>query len=69
MRLPIPFGSLLVLVAIQSCCAEIINFDRAAVGVVPADWTVAMTHKGGPPKWEIFEDNEQRGVHHGDRGI
>jgi hypothetical protein len=64
MRLPIPFGSLLVLVAIQSCRAEIINFDRAAVGVVPADWTVAMT-----PKWEIFEDNEQRGVHHGDRGI
>src|SRR5881397_1211298 len=27
--------------------AEIINFDSASPGAVPAGWTVAMTHKGG----------------------
>jgi hypothetical protein len=57
MRLPIPFGSLLMVAALLPCRAETINFDRAASGSVPAGWTVAMTHQGGPPKWEVLEDN------------
>ncbi len=35
---------------------QVINFDSAAVGAVPAGWTVAMTHTGGAPKWEILKD-------------
>ena len=37
--------------------AEIINFDSASPGAVPAGWTVAMTHKGGAPKWEVLKDD------------
>ena len=36
---------------------EIIRFDRAAEGSLPSGWTVAMTHAGGPPKWEIVRDD------------
>ncbi len=35
---------------------QTINFDSAAVGSVPAGWTVAMTHTGGAPKWEVLKD-------------
>ncbi len=35
---------------------QTLNFDSAAVGTVPAGWTVAMTHTGGAPKWEILKD-------------
>jgi hypothetical protein len=38
------------------CRAEMINFDTADSGTTPAGWTVAMTHKGGPPKWQIVKD-------------
>jgi len=38
------------------CRAETINFDTADSGTTPAGWTVAMTHKGGPPKWQILRD-------------
>lgn len=54
--LPIPLVSVLVL-AIGPCPAEIINFDHAAPGAAPAGWTVAMTHQGGAPRWEIIEDS------------
>ena len=37
--------------------AQTINFDSAAVGSVPAGWTVAMTHAGGAPKWEVLKDD------------
>ena len=47
---------LLVLAAAAFCGAQTINFDSAAAGSVPAGWTVAMTHAGGAPKWEIRED-------------
>jgi len=43
--------------ALLPCRAETINFDRAASRSVHAGWTVAMTHQGGPPKWEVLEDN------------
>jgi hypothetical protein len=36
---------------------EIINFDSAQPGSVPAGWTVAMTHNGGAPKWEVLKDD------------
>src|SRR5262245_53619642 len=36
--------------------AEKIRFDQAAVGTTPAGWTVAMTHSGGAPKWEVIRD-------------
>jgi hypothetical protein len=38
------------------CFAETVNFDKAAPGAVPPGWTVAMTHKGGAPQWEILKD-------------
>src|ERR1035437_8469094 len=40
-----------------ACSAEKIDFDNAAPGAVPSGWTVAMTHKGGAPKWEILKDD------------
>jgi hypothetical protein len=39
-----------------ACSAETINFDTATPGALPPGWTVAMTHKGGAPKWEIVKD-------------
>jgi hypothetical protein len=33
-----------------------INFDSAQPGSVPPGWTVAMTHNGGAPKWEVLND-------------
>jgi hypothetical protein len=47
---------LLVPAAFALAGVQTINFDAAAVGSVPAGWTVAMTHTGGPPKWEIRQD-------------
>lgn len=39
------------------CFAQTVNFDTSTVGAVPSGWTVAMTHKGGAPKWEIVKDD------------
>ena len=36
--------------------AETIRFDSVAPGSLPADWTVAMTHTGAAPKWEVRHD-------------
>jgi hypothetical protein len=36
---------------------EVIRFDRAAKGIVPPGWVVAMTHAGGTPQWEIVQDD------------
>jgi hypothetical protein len=36
---------------------EIIRFDRSTEGSLPSGWTVAMTHAGGAPKWEIVRDD------------
>jgi Domain of Unknown Function (DUF1080) len=43
--------------AAGACFAETINFDNGTPGAAPAGWTVAMTHKGGAPKWEIVKDD------------
>ena len=34
----------------------VITFDSAQVGKIPPGWVVAMTNRGGPPKWEIVKD-------------
>ena len=36
---------------------EVIRFDRSSEGTLPSGWTVAMTHAGGAPKWEIVRDD------------
>ena len=36
--------------------AEIIRFVNSVPGKLPSGWTVAMTHAGAPPKWEIVRD-------------
>jgi hypothetical protein len=36
--------------------AETFNFDSAQPGSLPPGWTVAMTHTGGAPKWEVLND-------------
>lgn len=56
MRLPLQFGGSLVVVTLLSG-AELINFDDAKPGTLPAGWTIAMTHQGGPPKWEVLQDS------------
>ena len=50
-------GVLAILVLAALCEAQTINFDSAAVGSVPAGWTVAMTHTGGAPKWGVVKDD------------
>ena len=34
----------------------LISFDNVKPGPLPRGWTVAMTHDGGPSKWEILAD-------------
>jgi hypothetical protein len=41
----------------QSARSAVIRFDGTAVGSLPAGWTVAMTHAGAPPRWEIVRDD------------
>src|SRR5947208_16698978 len=36
---------------------EVIRFDLSAEGSLPAGWSVAMTHAGGAPRWEIVRDD------------
>jgi hypothetical protein len=51
MRLP-----LLLFVLSALGAAQTIGFDSAQPGSVPPGWTVAMTHTGGAPKWEVLND-------------
>ena len=48
--------ALIVLLATVPAFAEAINFDSEKPGAMPSDWAVAMTHSGGPPKWETRSD-------------
>ncbi len=36
--------------------AEVVRFDNCVPGKLPMGWTIAMTHEGGPPRWEIVQD-------------
>ena len=42
--------------AVFSASAEVVRFDNCVPGKLPAGWTVAMTHDGAPPRWEIVQD-------------
>src|SRR5438046_1311185 len=57
MRMQITIGSILGLSTLSICGAETINFDQARIGSIPAGWTIAMTHEGGAPKWEVVKDD------------
>lgn len=48
---------LFVCATIGASMAETITFDATAAGTLPAGWTLAMTHKGGAPKWEVVADD------------
>jgi hypothetical protein len=37
--------------------AETIRFDSVPPGLLPPDWTTAITHTGAPAKWEIRRDS------------
>ena len=41
---------------IRAAQADVIRFEQAAPGKLPAGWSVAMTHAGAPPRWEIVHD-------------
>ena len=49
--------ALIAALSAATCFAETVNFDNSAAASVPAGWTVAMTHKGGAPKWEVVKDD------------
>ena len=36
--------------------AQVIRFDADTAGKLPRAWSVAMTHDGAPPRWEIVRD-------------
>ena len=36
--------------------AEVVRFEADRPGTVPRGWSVAMTHNGGAPRWEIVRD-------------
>ena len=57
MKLRITIGSILALTAFPVCPAQTINFDRAQAGSTPDGWTIAMTHQGGAPKWQVLQDD------------
>ena len=45
----------LLAVLLQSVAqGEVIRFDRAEPGSLPAGWTIAMTHAGGAPNGRSF---------------
>jgi len=47
---------LIVALPISAARLETVRFDQAIPGKLPADWTVATTHAGAPPRWEIVRD-------------
>lgn len=51
-------ASLIILVFSATAIAGtlVVNFDSTAVGTVPDGWSVAMTHTGGAPKWQVLKD-------------
>jgi len=48
--------SWLVSVGLMASAGRVINFDNAPLGMTPPGWTVAMTNRGGAPRWEIRKD-------------
>lgn len=50
-----PLG-LLVSFSLIASPVRIVNFDSGIVGETPKDWTIAATHPGTMPRWEILRD-------------
>jgi hypothetical protein len=48
--------SWLVAFGLLASTGKVINFDTETIGKTPPNWTVAMTHHGGAPQWEIRKD-------------
>lgn len=36
---------------------QTMNFDSVNVGTLPPNWSAAMTHAGGAPRWEVLADS------------
>jgi hypothetical protein len=53
MRILLLLITVLRMIAAQ---ADVIRFEQARPGKLPAGWSVAMTHAGAPPRWEIVRD-------------
>src|SRR5215471_14724268 len=51
-----PVYLLLGLLGCSTASAETIRFDEGKPGSLPLGWTIAMTHAGGEPRWEITRD-------------
>jgi hypothetical protein len=47
---------LVTVLPISAAQSEMVRFDQAVPGKLPVGWTVAMTHAGAPPHWEIVRD-------------
>jgi hypothetical protein len=45
-----------LLVVLSLLAAPVFDFELSAPGSFPEDWSVAMTHDGGAPRWEIRVD-------------
>jgi hypothetical protein len=41
----------------HAASAELLRFDDTAIGSVPIGWSVAMTHAGSQPRWQIVRDS------------
>jgi hypothetical protein len=48
--------SWLLVFGLGASAGTVVNFDSEILGKAPPGWTVAMTNRGGPPKWEIRKD-------------
>jgi hypothetical protein len=46
----------LVLLAQTLTPGQKMHFDECAPGRLPPNWSVAMTHEGLPPRWEVVRD-------------
>ena len=57
MRLRAPVFVCLPIAAFCIAQDQTINFDRASAGSIPEGWSIAMTHQGGQPKWEVLKDD------------
>ena len=48
--------SWLLAFGLTASTARVVTFDNGPLGQTPPDWTVAMTHSGRAPRWEIVRD-------------
>ena len=53
--------AVLALLGTLAGTAETVTFERTKSGTLPRGWTVAMTHSGGDPRWEVVKDNGATG--------